>query len=51
MLSKNKPSLKNPPAGFNSVYGQRGDDLNYDEIVIYPKDSAAIMPLFIVVYG
>ena len=51
ILTKNDTSLLQPPAGYNSVYGMEGDDLNYPEIVIYCKDAAAIMPRFVIVYG
>ena len=40
--------LDSPPEGYNSVYGQVGQDLNYPEIVIY--DTRAIMPRYVIVY-
>ena len=52
ILYKNDPSLKGPPPGYHSVYGQAklwiirvSQDLNYDELVVY--NAAAIRPSFI----
>lgn len=52
ILTKDARDLLEPPKGFNSVFGQatKGGDLNYSEIVIYEKDSAAIRPRYIIVY-
>ena len=42
----NSTNLVGPPEGYNSVYGKRGRDLNYDEIVVY--DFQAICPQYII---
>ncbi|KAI0794920.1 hypothetical protein C8Q75DRAFT_748043 [Abortiporus biennis] len=47
-LTVSDPSLIEPPAGFDSVTGEPGGDLNYDECIVYKND--AIRPLFLVVY-
>mmetsp|Transcript_1163 Transcript_1163/g.3490 ORF Transcript_1163/g.3490 Transcript_1163/m.3490 type:complete len:351 (-) Transcript_1163:146-1198(-) len=38
-----------PPPGFDSLVGEVGDNLNYDEIVLY--DEAAVLPQFLVIYA
>mmetsp|Transcript_21652 Transcript_21652/g.69728 ORF Transcript_21652/g.69728 Transcript_21652/m.69728 type:complete len:387 (+) Transcript_21652:45-1205(+) len=38
-----------PPPGFDSVVGQVGANLNYDEVVVY--SDAAVIPEFLVVYA
>lgn len=42
----NSLNLVGPPTGYNSVHGESGKDLNYDEIVVY--DSHAICPQYII---
>ena len=46
--SDNSTSLRRPPEGFDSVYGQKGHRLNYEEIVLY--EEASILPRYIIVY-
>ncbi|KAJ7197935.1 hypothetical protein GGX14DRAFT_552383 [Mycena pura] len=41
-------SLTAPPAGYDSVLGEKGGSLNYDELVVYTND--AIRPSFLVIY-
>jgi len=43
-----EPHLKGPPSGFDSVYGQPGKDLNYDELVVYTDH--AIRPAYLLMY-
>ncbi|GBE87733.1 hypothetical protein SCP_1104100 [Sparassis crispa] len=40
--------LTKPPQGYDSVVGEPGGDLNYDESIVYKNE--AIRPLFLVVY-
>ncbi|KZT64766.1 ADP-ribosylation [Daedalea quercina L-15889] len=40
--------LTQPPAGYDSVIGEPGNDLNYDEAIVYKNE--AIRPLFLVIY-
>jgi len=47
-LTANDESLTSPPAGYDSVVGEPGGDLNYDESIVYNND--AIRPLFLVIY-
>lgn len=47
-LKKGNEKLKGPPQGFDSVYGQTGGDLNYEELVLYNPDAA--LPKCIIVY-
>ena len=49
-LKKDDYTLKCPPNGFDSVYGETGPGckLNYGEIVLYNPD--AILPRYIIVY-
>ncbi|EIM84805.1 ADP-ribosylation [Stereum hirsutum FP-91666 SS1] len=47
-LTENSPDLKQPPAGYQSVTGVPGHDLNYDECIVYDND--AIRPMYLVVY-
>ncbi|KAI0688516.1 hypothetical protein BC835DRAFT_308186 [Cytidiella melzeri] len=47
-LYANDPKLTQPPAGFDSVIGEPGNCLNYDEAIVYK--NKAIRPLFLVVY-
>ncbi|KZT64780.1 ADP-ribosylation [Daedalea quercina L-15889] len=41
--------LTKPPNGYDSVVGEPGGDLNYDEAIVYQNE--AIRPLFLVVYN
>ncbi|XP_065912739.1 uncharacterized protein [Dysidea avara] len=41
-------TLKGPPTGYDSVYGQSGGSLNYDEIVVYKPE--ALLPTHILIY-
>jgi len=41
-------SLTEPPAGYDSVLGEVGGSLNYDELVVYDND--AIRPSYLVMY-
>lgn len=47
-VKKDDETLNAPPNGFNCVYGLPGQDLNYEEIVLYNLD--AILPKYIIVY-
>ena len=47
-FQRNKRHLTGPPQGYDSVYGQVGEDLNYPELVVY--DKAAVLPRYIIVY-
>ncbi len=47
-LKKDDANLKAPPQGFDSVYGQPGVRLNYEELVVYNPDAA--LPKCIIVY-
>ncbi|KAH9830115.1 uncharacterized protein C8Q71DRAFT_862706 [Rhodofomes roseus] len=40
--------LTAPPTGYDSVVGEPGGDLNYDEAIVYKNE--AIRPLFLVIY-
>ncbi|CAM9884142.1 unnamed protein product [Ectocarpus fasciculatus] len=42
------PQMEQPPEGFDSVVGEVGPNLNYDELVVY--DPAAALPTHFVVY-
>ena len=48
ILKQNHTRLKGPPQGYDSVYGQSGGALNYDEIVLYKPE--ALLPTHILVY-
>ena len=37
-----------PPRGYDSVVGEVGPNLNYDELVVY--NDAAALPEFLIVY-
>ncbi|CCM01087.1 uncharacterized protein FIBRA_03135 [Fibroporia radiculosa] len=41
-------SLTAPPQGYDSVIGEPGGDLNYDESIVYKNE--AICPLFLIIY-
>ncbi|KAF7357342.1 PARP catalytic domain-containing protein [Mycena sanguinolenta] len=47
-LTHDSPSLTAPPAGYNSVLGEKGGSLKHDELVVYT--NAAIQPSFLVIY-
>ncbi|KIO18088.1 hypothetical protein M407DRAFT_32234 [Tulasnella calospora MUT 4182] len=40
--------VSDPPPGYNSVIGEVGGDLNYDELVVYHDD--AIRPPWLIIY-
>ncbi|KAI0925692.1 hypothetical protein AcV5_008363 [Taiwanofungus camphoratus] len=48
-LRRNVVNLTRPPSGYDSVIGEPGVDLNYEETVVYRND--AIRPTHLVVYG
>ena len=48
IVKRDQTSFTAPPQGFDSVYGQHGGNLNYDEIVLYNKD--AILPKYVIMY-
>ncbi|THG97195.1 hypothetical protein EW026_g4756 [Hermanssonia centrifuga] len=47
-LKVSDPTLNQPPNGYNSVIGEPGGDLNYDESIVYQND--AIRPMFLIIY-
>ena len=47
-IKHDKTQLTSPPQGYDSVYGQHGGNLNYDEIVLYKED--AILPKHVIMY-
>jgi len=47
-LTTNATSLTQPPEGFDAVIGEPGDDLNYDECIVYNND--AIRASYLIVY-
>ncbi|KAH9177723.1 hypothetical protein EDB89DRAFT_1934123 [Lactarius sanguifluus] len=47
-LTATDESLTKPPAGYDSVIGEPGGDLNYDESIVYDND--AIRASFLIVY-
>jgi len=47
-VTTNKTSLTEPPAGYDSVLGEVGGRLNYDELVVYNND--AVRPSYLVMY-
>lgn len=48
-LKKNDTTLVAPPAGYDSVIGEPGGNLNYDELIVYNSD--AVRPSYLLVYG
>jgi hypothetical protein len=48
-LRRNDRGLTSPPWGYHSITGEPGEDLNYEETVVY--NNEAIRPAFIIVYG
>jgi len=47
-LTADNTALVRPPVGFDSVIGEVGNVLNYDELVVYDND--AILPSYLVMY-
>jgi 3-mercaptopyruvate sulfurtransferase SseA len=47
--TEKNPTLVRPPEQFDSVVGEVGPNLNYDEIVLYNK--RAILPVYVVIYS
>lgn len=47
-LTADNPNLKEPPQGYDSVVGEPGGSLNYDESIVYKNE--AIRPLFLVIF-
>lgn len=47
-LSSNQRDLTEPPAGHDSVIGEPGGILNYDELIVYTNE--AIRPAYLIVY-
>jgi len=47
-LTTSNASLTKPPAGYDSVIGEPGGDLNYDESIVYSND--AIRASFLIIY-
>jgi len=47
-LLRGSTGLTGPPAGYDSVLGETGKSLNYDEVIVYSED--AIRPAYVVVY-
>ncbi|GBE87737.1 hypothetical protein SCP_1104140 [Sparassis crispa] len=47
-LTRDNVSLTEPPVGYDSVIGEPGGSLNYDESIVYTND--AIRPMFLVIY-
>jgi hypothetical protein len=37
-----------PPTGYDSVVGEPGKDLNYDELVVY--QNCAAIPCYLIIY-
>ncbi|KAG8901919.1 hypothetical protein FRC00_003514, partial [Tulasnella sp. 408] len=49
VLHRTTQTLTGPPAGFDSILGEVGVDLNYDEQVLYRDD--AIRPAYVIIYS
>jgi len=47
-LTVSDPNLTQPPDGHDSVVGEPGGDLNYDESIVYRND--AIRPMYLIIY-
>ena len=47
-LTKTEQRLQGPPAGYDSIYGQIGRDLNYPEIVLTNPDAVIVQ--YIILY-
>ncbi|KAG5720521.1 hypothetical protein E4T56_gene2590 [Termitomyces sp. T112] len=48
-LTKDQTNLTSAPAGYDSVLGEVGQNLNYDECIVYRDD--AIRPAYLVIYA
>ncbi|KAG8990903.1 hypothetical protein FRB94_004822 [Tulasnella sp. JGI-2019a] len=48
-LTQDSTTLTDAPSGYDSVLGETGGSLKYDEVVVY--NNAAIQPAWLVVYG
>lgn len=48
-LRRSDKALTAPPYGYHSITGEPGEDLNYEETVVYKNE--AIRPAFLIVYG
>ncbi|KAH0833183.1 ADP-ribosylation [Lanmaoa asiatica] len=46
---RNAPDLVAPPSGYDSIAGEIGWDLNYEETVTYDNDT--VRPAYLIVYG
>jgi len=46
---RNSPHLSSPSSGYDSIAGETGRDLNYEETVTYDNDT--VRPAYLVVYG
>lgn len=47
-LTTNHENLTEPPSGYDSVIGEPGNDLNYDESIVYKNE--AIRPLYMILF-
>lgn len=47
-MTRDNPDLKEAPQGYDSVVGEPGDVLNYDESIVYKNE--AIRPLYLIVF-
>lgn len=47
-VQSNRQHLEGPPTGYDSVYGNIGEDLKFEEQVVYK--SEAVLPRYIIVY-
>ena len=48
VLTKTNENLPGPPQGYDSVHGQAGHSLNYDELVLHHEES--ILPKYVIMY-
>ena len=48
VVETNRQHLQGPPTGYDSVYGNVGEDLNYPELVVYKPE--AVLPRYIIIY-
>jgi len=48
-LTKSNSDLRAPPGDHDSVIGEPGGSLNYDELIVY--DDRAIIPAYLILYG
>jgi len=49
ILTQDNQSLVDPPDGYDSVLGDPGGSLNYDEVVVYDQD--AVLPGYAIFYN